>query len=193
MTGGGTGGSGFAGTAYIADGTLGIVTVTTSGGGFTTTPTITFPAPDSIAKTGIGTTATAVAVINTAGAVTDVWYTNTGVGYTAGDLPVYATFSLPSMDSVGNYIFNEVVTGSTSGVTARVRTWNAVTNILEVNRVSGTFVLGEKLVGGTSGASRALRLADVQPPDDGFADNTNIEIAADEILDFSEINPFGIP
>ena len=193
LTGGGTGGSGFAGTAYIADGTLGIVTVTTSGGGFTTTPTITFPAPDSIAKTGIGPTATAVAVINTAGAVTDVWYTNTGVGYTAGDLPVYATFSLPSMDSVGNYIFNEVVTGSTSGVTARVRTWNAVTNILEVNTVSGTFVLGEKLVGGTSGASRALRLADVQPPDDGFADNTNIEIAADEILDFSEINPFGIP
>ena len=85
-----------------------------------------------------------MAVINTAGAVTDVWYTNTGVGYTAGDLPVYATFSLPSMDSVGNYIFNEVVTGSTSGVTARVRTWNAVTNILEVNTVSGTFVLGEK-------------------------------------------------
>ena len=33
----------------------------------------------------------------------------------------------------------------------------------------------------------------VKDPDDGFADNINIETEADAIIDFSERNPFGIP
>ena len=54
-------------------------------------------------------------------------------------------------------------------------------------------LVGAKITGQTSGASHALRVVDVEPPDDGFADNTNIELAADAILDFSEANPFGTP
>ena len=187
-------GTGAAGTAFAADGTLGIVTVTASGGGFTTAPTVTLPTPLAVTKTGIGTTATAVAIINAAGAVTNVWYTNAGVGYTAGDgTNLYATFSTPSMDSVGNFVFNETVTGGTSGTTARVRVWDSATNLLEVNSVTGTFTVGETLTGGTSGASRVIRLSDIEPQDDGFADNVNIETEADSIIDFSEQNPFGMP
>ena len=97
----------------------------------------------------------------------------------------------PSMSSVGDFIFNEVVTGSTSGTTARVRSWNSGTNILEVSNVTGTFRVGEDIVGSTSGASHALRKANTDPVDDGFADNADIETAADAIIDFSERNPFG--
>ena len=102
------------------------------------------------------------------------------------------TLSDPSLDSTGNYIFNEIVTGSTSGTTGRVRTWDSSTNVMEVSSVTGSFTLGETLVGQSSGASHVLRISDVTL-DSGFADNANIETAADAILDFTESNPFGVP
>ena len=181
-------GVGAAATAYIADGTLGVVTVTSAGGGFVTAPTVTFAGP-----TGVGTTATAVAVINAAGSVTDVRFTNTGAGYTAGDLPLTATFSTPATGSEGDYRFNETVTGAISGATGKVRTWDSVSNILEVSSISGTFSLGENITGSLSGAVHALRIVNTDPTDDGFADNINIETEADSILDFTEQNPFGMP
>ena len=187
-------GSGVAATSFISDNTLGIVTVTASGSGFTTAPTVTFPAPDSIAKTGIGTTATAISVMNGAGRITDVWYTNTGSGYTTGDLPVYATFSIPAGTGSGNFIFNEVITGGTSGTSARVRVWNSDTNILEVTNVAGTFVIGDVLTGSSSGATHTIRLIDTEIGEtEEYADNFNIETEADKILDFTEANPFGTP
>ena len=97
------------------------------------------------------------------------------------------------MDSTGNFVFNEIVTGQTSGTTARVKTWNSTTNTLEVGTVAGTFALGEYIVGKSSGASHKLRLLDTDPLDDGFADNKTIETVADTILDFTEGNPFGNP
>ena len=93
----------------------------------------------------------------------------------------------------GNFQFNEEVVGSISSTTARVRTWNAETNVIELASVSGSWTLGEKLVGQTSGAVHAVRQIDLDPTEDGFADNFNIEQAADDILDFTEQNPFGTP
>ena len=185
--GGGSDGSGAAATSFTGDGTLGVVTFTNHGGGFTTNPTVTISGP-----TGVGTTATAVAEINSAGIVTFFGFTNAGSGYTTSDV-VNITFSEPSLTSTGTFVFNEIVTGQTSGVTARVRTWNATTNILEVASVNGDFTVGETLLGGTSGASRVLRLRDIEPDNVEFADNFTIETEADAILDFSEQNPFGTP
>ena len=74
-----------------------------------------------------------------------------------------------------------------------MRTWDAGTNVLEVGSVTGTFIIGETIVGTASSASRVLRLRDEDPLDDGFADNTEIETRADSILDFTEQNPFGTP
>ena len=51
------------------------------------------------------------------------------------------------------------------------------------------YIIGETLTGATSGATHDLRLIDEDPLDDGFADNTEIETAADDILDFTEANP----
>ena len=185
--GGGSDGAGAAATSFTGDGTLGVVTFTNHGGGFTTNPTVTISGP-----TGVGTTATAVAEINSAGIVTFFGFTNAGSGYTTSDV-VNITFSEPSLTSTGTFVFNEIVTGQTSGVTARVRTWNGTTNVLEVASVSGDFTVGETLLGGTSGASRVLRLRDIEPDNVEFADNFTIETEADAIIDFSEQNPFGTP
>ncbi len=186
-------GTGAAATAYIGNGVLVIVTITNGGSGFATAnPVVTFSAP-AAAATGLGTTATGYGVVSAGGTIISVNYTNTGAGYTAGDLPISVTFESPSMNSTGNFIFNEIVTGSVSSTTARVRSWDSTTNLLEVSSVGGVFVIGEMITGSTSGATHELRLIDLDPPDDGYADNFNIETEADKILDFTEANPFGTP
>jgi hypothetical protein len=100
---------------------------------------------------------------------------------------------MPPIGNSGDFIFNETVTGGTSGTTARVRTWNSSTYVIELASVDGTWTLGETLTGSTSGATRAIRLIDLDPTEDGYADNYNIEVEADAILDFTEQNPFGTP
>jgi hypothetical protein len=181
----GGGGSGAAGTVFIGDGAVGIVTLTDAGSGYTTAPTVTISGPGAG-----GTTATAEAVVSSAGTISAIHITNAGSAYTSSPT---ITIGNPSLNNSGNFKFNEIVTGSITGETARVRTWNATTNVLEVANVSGMFSIGENLTGGTSGAVHALRVVSEDPPEDGFADNVNIESAADDILDFSEQNPFGIP
>ena len=179
----GGGGVGLAVTAYMANGTIGIVTVTGGGSGYTTSPAITF--------TGLSTvSAAATAVVSTAGTISAIHITNAGAGYTT---PPTISIAAPIGTSTGTFVFNEIVTGGTSGATARVRTWNSVTNEIEISNVEGTFSISETLTGSTSGASRVVRLIDLTNYDDGFGDNDTFETEADDILDFSEGNPFGNP
>jgi hypothetical protein len=186
---GGTSGAGAAATATIGDGVVGIITVTSGGGGYTEAPTVTFT--NEVFETGV-TTASAVAypIVSAAGTISAIHLSNTGVGYSVAPTLVIGN---PESSGSGTFSFNEIVTGSSSGTTARVRVFNSETNTLEVGSVSGEFSRGETITGATSGASYAMRTVDVQPVDDGFADNINIENEADAILDFSEQNPFGIP
>ena len=166
-----------------------VVAVTAGGSGYVNTPTISFT--NQIFVTGVATvSAAATAIVSAAGTISNIYITNAGVGYS-----VAPTIVVAGADSSGSgtFVFNEIITGSSSGTTARVRTWNASTNVLVVGTVSGEFARGETLVGATSGASYELRIIDVQPADDGFADNINIEVEADNIIDFSEQNPFGMP
>ena len=176
-------GAGAAATSVINTGIVGLATITNAGAGYTGNPTITF--------TGVSTvSAAATAIVSAAGTISAIYFSNSGAGYTA--LPTI-TISDPDLTSTGSFTFNEIVTGSISGTTARVKTWNSVTNELEVYTVSGDWTVGERIVGSSSGASRQLRVISLDPVDDGFADNINIETQADAILDFSEQNPFGIP
>ena len=176
-------GVGSAATTTIGNGVIGIVTITNGGSGYTLPPQITF--------TGISTvSAAATAVVSSAGSITQIRITNAGLGYT--EVPTIIIGN-PSLTSVGDYIFNEVVVGSISSTTARVRSWNFITNSLEVSNVSGEFLVSETIVGSDSGASHKLRIINTNPANDGFADNENIENEADLIIDFNEINPFGMP
>ncbi len=170
------------GISSIGDGVVGIITVTNGGSGYVRPPEIIFNGNSIVS-------AAATAVIGDDGDIIAINITNAGLGYT--EVPT-VTISDPYMESTGSFIFNEVITGSISGTTARVRKWN-YTNVLDVSNISGTFLLGEVLVGSKSGASHKIIFIDTEPTDDGYADNFNIEVEADELLDFSEQNPFGTP
>jgi hypothetical protein len=176
-------GVGAAATTTIGDGVIGIVSITNGGSGYTSSPQITF--------TGISTvSAAATAVINSTGVITQIRITNAGLGYTQAPT---ITIGSPSSTSTGDYLFNEVVTGSISSTTARVRSWNSTTNRLEISNVSGEFLVSEAIVGSASSASHKLSVINANPVNDGFADNQNIENEADSIIDFHESNPFGMP
>ena len=185
----GGGGSGAAATASIGDGIVGIITVTNAGAGYTAAPMVTFT--NEVFLSGVTTvSATAAAIVSAAGTITAIRIINAGLGYSVAPT---ITITSPSLVSTGQFIFNEIVTGSISGTTARVRSWNSSSNQLEVASVTGTFQIGENIVGSDSGASHQLRLIDLNAPNDGYASNSEIETEADSIVDFSEVNPFGIP
>ena len=183
----GGGGNGATATTGLATNTsVSGITITASGSGYIENPTITFSAPPSE-----GITATGVGRINSAGIVTAAFVVNPGSGYTS--TPTLTFAAPPASVATGSYIFNEIVTGSSSGTTARVKEFNAANNTLEVSIVDGAFLVGENIVGSESGASFAVRLVNKDDINDPFADNDNIEIRADEIIDFSKTNPFGMP
>jgi len=175
----------------------GIVTgiaVTFGGGGYLTPPSVTIQNDPSIKNyvdlvVGV-VTATGTALVSSAGTITDIRITDAGSKYV---LAPEITIETPYSSGIGTFAFNEVITGSTSGTTARVRDWNATTSQLEISNITGDFVAGEVVVGSESGASYGIRVVDRNINDDGFADNTDIETEADAILDFSETNPFGTP
>lgn len=180
----GGGGSGATATCVIGNGLVGIVTITNGGSGYTTSPTVTFSAP------GTGSTAIGYAVVGSSGSITQIRIIDAGVGYTS--IPT-VTIQSPYSSGIGTYKFNEVITGSISNTTARVKSWNSVTNELKISLISGTFKSGELIVGQESGASYKLRTLKSDNIVDPYADNDNIEDAADNIIDFSEKNPFGTP
>ena len=175
----GGGGSGAAATSIIENGIVGIITVSNAGSGYTSAPPITF--------TGISTvSAAATAILSPAGSIQAIYITNSGAGYTQA--PTISIGS-PYMIGIGTYVFNEVVTGSQSATTARVRSWNSTTNKLEVASINGAFIVGETVVG--VGATYIIRAINQDVVDDGFAANQEIETEADLIIDFTERNPFG--
>lgn len=179
----GGGGSGAAATATIGDGVVGIITLTNYGSGYSFTPTITFTGNSTIS-------AAATALVSTAGTITSIRLTNAGLGYTQAPI---ITIQSPFSSGSGTFQFNELVTGSTSGTTAKVRKWNSITNELEVSTVSGSFVSGESVVGSESNATYQIRVVDTSTYKDGYSSNDEIELEADLIIDFSESNPFGMP
>jgi hypothetical protein len=186
-------GVGTTATATATIGTAGTITalnLTNVGSGYTTNSTVTISNLISEKDSTKVVSAAATAIIGSGGTLTSIRLINAGLGYSTAPT---ITVSDPNMSSSGDFVFNEIVTGSVSGTTGRVRAWNSSTNILEVGNVSGEFTITENIVGSTSGATHGLLSASLDPTDDGFADNINIEIEADSILDFSEQNPFGIP
>ena len=181
-------GSGGIATAIISSGSLGPINLIDGGVGYSTAPIVAI----STAPVG-GTSATAQAFVNSSGIVTSIRYTNAGAGYTQA--PV-VTISSPVGVSTGNYIFNEIVRGVSTGTTAYVNDWDYDTRILQVKTLNGSFIRGESVVGmgTTSGGSNAnYKILSINTQDeyDDYADNIPIENEADEILDFSERNPFG--
>ena len=184
----GGGGSGAYAISEIADRTIGIVTITSGGSGYIGIPTV------SVVKSGIGSTtinARIRARISGLGTVTELIIEDAGGYYES----VPEIIISPPQQNVGygTYILNEDVIGAASSATARVKSWNALTQVLKLGYISGEFSPGEVIVGQKSGASySSIDINKFNLPEDSFAQNNTIELEADQIIDFSETNPFGI-
>ena len=180
----GGGGTGAAATCSINTTSNGVVSVSlaSGGSGYATAPTITVGGP------GAGTTAVLTSVVGSAGTVTAIRISNPGDGYTTTPT---VTVGAASTTGIGTFWRNEVVTGGTSGATARVKRWTSSTNILQVGISSGTFYPGEIITGAKSGASYVVRVSAANTTIDKYSQNDQLEFEADNILDFTESNPFG--
>ena len=189
----GGGGAGAAATATIGDGVVGIITVTSGGSGYVATPSVSFT--NEVFLSGVTTaSATANAYVNSAGIVTAIYITNAGLGYSvAPTVQIAAPVGLGTTIGIGTFAYNEVITGSVSGNTARVREWNPTTNTLEIANLTGDFLPNDIVQGAESGAIYKVRVVNTDNLVDPYAQNDIIESEADNILDFTERNPFGNP
>ena len=189
----GGGGIGAAATCSLETEYTGVIRVNLIDGGvgYGTEPTVTIAAP------GAGTTAVGIASIGIAGqdsVVKQIFLTNAGRGYSS--TPDVTIAPPASMGGSGDYLFNEIVIGARSQTEARVKSWDTDTNILELGNVgigstTAGFYPGEDVVGQESGATYAVSIFDPEDNNDKYNDSREFEFEADQILDWTESNPFG--
>lgn len=175
-----TTGSAFVANCIINTGVLGPVTILNQGTGYSTPPIV------SISTSPTGDNAEAISTINSLGEVSSIRYINAGSGYTSNPT---ITISPSVGISTGNYIYNEIIHGVSTGTSAYVKNWDIDTRILKVSNINGNFALGENVVG----TAATYKIYSIENYDlyDSYSSNQEIEEEADQILDFSESNPFG--
>ena len=182
-----THGVGAAATATLVttDSGIGTISITNNGSGYPTEPIIYFNTPIS----GVGT-AVGRAVVSVANSVTQVLLSDAGIGYDSGT-GIATVSSPPLISGTGTYSFNEIVVGSVSGAKGRVKSWDKDTNILKLGTTIGTFVAGDVAIGSTSTAQYTVDYVKSAEFEDKYDQSETIEGEADDILDFTESNPFG--
>jgi hypothetical protein len=178
----GGGGSGARAIASIGDGVVGVITVTSGGSGYAEPPTVTF--------VGVASTAAQASAVVTNGSISEIRIINTGVGYTVTPQIIIGD---PYMVGFGTFELGELVVGTASSITARVKSWNAVTNSLELSSITGVFSPGEILTGQTSGASYKIQDLREDFQKDPYPQNGDFNDETRDVIDFSETNPFGMP
>ena len=183
----GGGGIGAAATCSInttSTGVIGIL-INSAGVGYGTTSSVTIESP------GTGVTATATSIIATNTGISTAYINNPGSGYITEPLVVLST---PEVIGIGTFEFNEIITGSKSGTTARVKKWKESTGVLQVSYISNDvvgFLPGESITGTASSASYTVKSFDTFDEYDEYDKNSEFQTEADLILDFTEVNPFG--
>ena len=114
---------------------------------------------------------------------------NGGTGYTSATI----AFSSAPVGISGSFIVPETVTGSTTGSTANMVEWDAGEGWVKLKTPTGTFSIGETIVGSESGATIVLDSYDEQATaDPKYSEAVTFETLGDDIIDFSEGNPFGL-
>ena len=130
--------------------------------------------PPSVTFTGGGGNgATGTATVSSTGLITGVTITSGGSGYT----------SEPTV----------IIDYSPKDNRAEVKSWNSSTRELQLINRTGTFTTAETITGLTSGAKWSPESYDTlnMLSDTDYSSNREIEDSADEIIDWSEGNPFG--
>ena len=173
-----------------SDGKKGIVRISiggTGGVGYSTVPNVSISLPSLSPQLP----ASARAIVGAGGSISSILIQDAGAGFFS---PPTITIGAPSSVGIGSgsYWFNELVTGSRSNATARVKNWDLDTKILQVGIETGTFLRGETITGSKSAASYTVQVSAANTDKDKYDHSDEIEDEADQILDFSEGNPFGL-
>ena len=112
-----------------------------------------------------------------------------GSGYTTAT----ATISSPPSGLTGTFKLQETVTGATTGSQAQLVEWDAEEGWIKLKNPTKEFTLGENIVGDVSGAIISLDSYNAMASTDTkYYENVTFEELADDILDFTETNPFGV-
>lgn len=156
-------------TATIDSGAVNAITITDGGEHYKSAlpPTVTITG-------GGGSGATATATVSSAGIVTGITITSVGSGYTSAPT---VTIDYSPKDS-----------------RAEVKSWNSSTRELQVINRTGTFNTSETVKGLTSGAlwsPESYNTLNNTNTADSIDQNYSFETQDDDILDFTETNPFG--
>ena len=182
----GGGGTGAAATCSVGGTQFSVssISISNPGNQYSIPPIITIGSP------GVGVTATAVAGITADNKLDYIRILNPGIGYTQA--PTVSIVGLSTV-GVGTYIFNEVITGESSGTTAVVKdfTNTSLLTSLSVSINTGKFSNGEVIVGSSSSVRYTVLDYDTDSYKNTYDSNEDIEFEADNIIDFSESNPFG--
>ena len=193
----GGGGAGAAATASLVTTGQGVIrfSMTDIGVGYGTDARVTVSAP---AASGIATVAVGIASMGLddsgKNSVQSIYVQDAGRGYTSQ--PTVTISDPETLSGLGTYLFNEIVIGERSKTEARVKEWDQDTFILKVSNVSiGStqkgFFSGETIKGKTSGAAYPVQIYNHDDTYDKYTENDEFESQADDILDFTESNPFG--
>lgn len=92
----------------------------------------------------------------------------------------------------GDFTIGELVTGSNSNTVAEVKSWDSGTRTLVVFNRTGSFISGETITGnGSSAVWTTFSYNTINNVNDEYDNNYTIETQADEIIDFTQTNPFG--
>ena len=143
------------------------ITITDGGSHYkqATPPTVTITG-------GGGIGATATAAVSSTGLVNSILITSGGTGYTSDPT---VTIDYSPKDN-----------------RAEVKSWDSTTRSLEVYNRTGTFTTAEIVTGLTSGATWSPETFDtLNNTNSNYDQNRQIEDSGDEIIDWTEGNPFG--
>ena len=128
--------------------------------------------PPSVTITGDGSGATATATVSSTGIVNGITITSGGSGYS----------SAPTV----------TIDYSPKDNRAEVKSWDSSTRALQIINRTGTFTTDEVVTGLTSGAKWSPETFDtLNNTNSTYDQNREIEDAADDIIDWTEGNPFG--
>ena len=154
-------------TATIDSGAVNSIVLTDGGSHYksATPPSVTISG-------GGGTGATATTTVSSTGIVNGITITSGGSGFT----------SVPTVS----------IDYSPKDNRAEVKSWDNTTRALEVYNRTGTFTTAEIVTGLTSGATWSPETFDtLNNTNSNYDQNRQIEDSGDEIIDWTEGNPFG--
>ena len=141
------------------------ISLTNNGKKYTYVPSVTISG-------GGGSGATATATLNSVGQVSGIVLTDTGSGYTSD----------PTV----------TIQASPDEATAKVVRFDTTNKELEVTDIVGKFTDNDTLLGLTSGAEWTINtFSSIENENDPEAENSFFESEGDNIIDWTEGNPFG--